>query len=122
MCITPTRPLIHYSEGIRLAGQSAQLYTGMLRLFAEDPSIARLERAVLDGDLQEAFLQAHTLKGLSSQLALIALYDESSLLCDLLRVADTSALPSARARLPGLRSVYRETLLEISRYISSQHP
>ena len=109
------QPLIDYDEGIRLCGGNAQLYADMLRLFFSDPSLMRLEDAISRADTQSAFLQAHTLKGLSSQLALLRLYDESAFLCDILRQNGPSVILHAGSCLSVLQSVYRSTLLEISR-------
>jgi len=78
-------PLIEPETGIRLSGGHAALYLRMLALFARDPTVNHLKAAILHQDRQEAYLHAHTLKGLSAQLSLPALNIEAANLCRLLR-------------------------------------
>ncbi len=53
--------------------------------FLQDPSYQALEKAIADGEAQEAFRAAHTLKGISANLSLTNLYTVSSALTEKLR-------------------------------------
>lgn len=100
--------------GRRLYGRCDALYERLLTGFAGDPCVSRLCDALRAGRMDDAFLQAHTLKGLCAQLALPALQLHADALCDLLRGGDPAALPAARALLPALLNVYRDTLRVIA--------
>ncbi|MBR5287613.1 MAG: Hpt domain-containing protein [Clostridia bacterium] len=106
------KPLIDQEEGVRLAAGNPSLYLHMLSRFAQDPSMKRLTDAFARSDAQEAYLHAHTLKGLSAQLALPALNSEAAQLCTRLREGRTlpDALPAS------LLSAYRRTLEAIAEF------
>ena len=62
-----------------------ELYLKLLRQFAEDPTTDRLERAIFEGNYQEAFAASHTIKGLAATLGLGFLEEEASALTETLR-------------------------------------
>ena len=105
-------PLINPEEGIRLSGGNAALYQRMLSRFACDPTLQRLEAAVSRQDKQEAYLQAHTLKGLCAQLALPALESEAAGLCLLLREEENMLAATPQTML----TAYLSTLDAIRRF------
>lgn len=47
-----------------------------LKKFPEDTTFEKMEKAFLQGDAEEFFIAAHTLKGVSGNLGLKLLYDE----------------------------------------------
>lgn len=53
--------------------------------FADDPSYSRLLRSLNENDLQSAFAEAHTLKGVTLSLGLERLGNYSGALCEKLR-------------------------------------
>lgn len=53
-----------------------------LKMFLKDPSYAQLQKAIEEKDSQQAFMAAHTLKGVSQNLGLARLYEHASLLSD----------------------------------------
>ena len=105
--------LIDCAGGIRLCGGNRELYFRMLSLFCKDPTASRLDAALLRDDMQDAFVQAHTLKGLAAQLALPALYGAASPLCDVLRAQQPGCLQDAQPLIAALQTTYRETLREV---------
>ena len=62
------------------------------------------------------FFFAHTLKGVTAQLGIVALYHPLSALCDLLRTQDAAMLPQAQAALPELLALYDQVIREIETY------
>ena len=56
-----------------------------LFVFKDDPSYSRLIRSLKEHDLQRAFSEAHTLKGVSLSLGFKRLGDCSGALCEKLR-------------------------------------
>ncbi|MGI5899946.1 MAG: Hpt domain-containing protein [Christensenellales bacterium] len=68
---------INCDEGItRLRGNSP-LYKKLLGLFADGLEMERLEKALEQGDLKEAELAAHSLKGIAGNLSMRPLFAES---------------------------------------------
>ncbi len=53
--------------------------------FLQDPSFASLEKALEEGNAEEAFRAAHTLKGVCLNLGFVSLYGPSSALTESLR-------------------------------------
>lgn len=108
------QPLIDVNEGIRLCAGSRTLYLRMLARFKSDPTMARLEAALLRCDAQEGFLQAHTLKGLAAQLALPALAAQAVSLCDALRAQSPACVQEAGTTMHALMRTYAQTLSAIA--------
>lgn len=108
--MTHESPLIDPENGVRLCGGSRALYENMLRRFSLDQTVPRLKAALLDGDSREAFLQAHSLKGLSAQLAFCALHALSTELCDLLRGGGRLDPLTAQQQLDLLKDIHIRTL------------
>lgn len=65
---------IDFSGGLALNGNDPSFYLAHLRRFAQDTSLLPLSDALAQGDVHQAFLLAHTLKGLSAQLAVTCVY------------------------------------------------
>ena len=76
---------IDFDAGLACNGNNLSFYLGHLRRFAQDTSLVALSDALMQGNVSQAFLLAHTLKGLSSQLAVTCVYLAAAELCDLLR-------------------------------------
>ena len=72
--------------------------------------------ALTQGDVHRAFLLAHTLKGLSAQLAVTCVYRPAAVLCDLLRVGSADRLPQAQEAFFALVAGLEEARSEIERY------
>lgn len=70
----------------------AQLYERCVTAFTQDAGFAALQKAIADADYNEAFVQAHTLKGVAANLSLTPLLLAVSDLVEALRAQNYSAL------------------------------
>jgi len=82
--------------------------------FPKDESYAKLCEAVEAGDVEAAFMQAHTLKGLCANLALGNLTEIASEVTELFRDGDMAA---GAAKMPELESCYNDTLSSLTELI-----
>lgn len=94
----------------RFMGNEA-LFLKCLRRFPEDSSFPQLEQALLAGDLQAAFVAAHTLKGVSGNLSLDAVFQTSLPVVEALRCGSRE---EAEAAMPALRNSYQNTITVLS--------
>lgn len=101
--------LIDRERGLSLAGHDAQLYDAFLAAFPQDTTFAAMLCALDAGDVRDAFLYAHSLKGLCAQLGLCALGEAASAVCELLRGGDEGNLPAARARAENVAALHEAT-------------
>lgn len=70
-------------------GGNEELLWHLLCLFGQDPSIEELRTAIAEGKRKEAFLAAHTMKGICANLGFTGLYERASALTELLRRSGT---------------------------------
>lgn len=80
------------------------LMVRFLGKFSADTNFAALQQALAEGRTHDAFLAAHTLKGVTGNLSMQALFTQTSVLVEDLRREDLTA---ARAKLPALEEQYR---------------
>ena len=113
---SPALPLLSAKEGQRLCAGSRALYARMLKGFLCDPTLSRLESALKSADPGEAFLHAHTLKGLSAQLALPALEKRAASLCLLLH---DGSLADTREDFAALETCFELTAKEIASFLDA---
>lgn len=90
----------------RFLGNEALLLR-FLGKFAQDPNFSALCAALEEGRTRDAFLAAHTLKGVTGNLSMQALFTQISDLVEDLRRED---LEAARTRLPAVRAQYQRVL------------
>ena len=64
---------IDVEEGAKRVLNNTKLYAKLLGKFKEDKSIAELEAALANGDMEKAQASAHTLKGIAANLSLVEL-------------------------------------------------
>ena len=81
-----------------------------LRMFLEDDNFKRLSGALSAGDVEEAFIAAHTLKGVCQNLALDDLYDADVQVTEALRAKE---LDKAREYFPDVEREYNNVKLAI---------
>ncbi|WP_276911371.1 Hpt domain-containing protein [Dubosiella newyorkensis] len=72
-------------EEVRKRLPSDKMIVKFLKKFIEDPSFASLQEAIQNKDREQAFLAAHTLKGVCQNLGMHDLYMQANQLSDLLR-------------------------------------
>ena len=94
----------------RFMGNEALFWKCLCR-FPADTSFQNLESALVAQDLQAAFMAAHTLKGLSGNLALNAVFQASLPVVEALRCGN---LDQAIACMPVLRNSYENTVIVLS--------
>ena len=77
--------------------------------FLDDPSFDKLRAAIEAGDVKEAFLAAHTLKGICQNLGFTNLFAPTSELTEALRDASEMA-DNAPALFEAVRAEYEKTV------------
>lgn len=93
----------NYQEVIRHLGTEERV-ARFLKMFLKDPSFACLEQALEQGNGQEAFRAAHTLKGVCLNLGFSGLYLKCSRVTENLREGN---LEAGMRNMPALRQSYR---------------
>ena len=101
-------------EGIRRFGGNSALYFRFLARFAEDSTMQLLQNAFSSGDYASAFQHAHTLKGLSAQLSIHALFSSCCALCDQLRSGMPENPVQAKAVFEQITAAYEKLLAQLS--------
>ncbi len=94
----------------RFMGNEA-LFLKCLRRFPTDTSFQQLEDALSAGDLDGAFMAAHTLKGVSGNLSLDAVFHACLPVVEALRCGSRE---EAEAAMPALRNSYHTAVLVLS--------
>ncbi len=77
--------------------------------FLDDPSFDKLQAAIEAGDVKEAFLAAHTLKGICQNLGFTNLFAPTSELTEALRDA-SEMVDNAPALFEAVRAEYEKTV------------
>lgn len=90
---------IDYDNGVERFSGSDSVYQKFLRMFPDDSSFNNAAKAINKANLEEAFNNAHTLKGTAGNLSLTDLYDTASLLVEDLRNKKTDDLPGLLAKV-----------------------
>lgn len=83
--------------------------------FLNDQSYSDLENAMQAEDYKQAFIAAHTIKGVSSNLSFTRLYNSSLQLTEALR-SDTPDIEKAQSLFTEVSNDYKITLDAIRRY------
>ena len=108
--------LIDVEDALGRNGNNYPFYIRHLQRFLNDTNMSRLRDALIRGDMAQSLFFAHTLKGITAQLGIVALYRPLAALCDLLRAQNAATLPQAQAALPQLLSLYDQVVQEIKNY------
>lgn len=91
---------------VRLMGED--MLSRFALKFLDDDSMDRLEAAMAAGDVKNAFMAAHTLKGVSQNLGFDNLYEPAVVVTEALRGAD--AVDGAREGMHALQQQYAATM------------
>lgn len=100
-----------YTDVLRRLGKEERIRRFLARL-PEDESFPNLCRALEEGDGEEAFRAAHSLKGISMNLGLGALCRSTSALTEELRKGEV--LPLSSPLMKQVEKDYRETIRAIA--------
>ena len=95
----------------------AELIERFIGRFLEDESFDTLCRHMAAGNRREAFMAAHTLKGISANLGFSGLFDSVSRLTEKLRPESDSIPESAAEMLDDVMRDYRLTAEAIRSYL-----
>lgn len=98
---------INVDEAMQRFMNNEKLLERFLKKFKPDPSYGNLVEAMEAKDCEKAFEAAHTLKGISGNLALSELHDLVSEQTDYLRGKD---FETAEAMMPRVTKVYEKIL------------
>lgn len=88
---------------------NGDLYLRFLKKLKDDQNYAKLKEYVEQGDYEEAFKAAHTVKGVSANLGLTPILDASSALTELFRnKTDASSvdMPEVNSQMAALDDAY----------------
>jgi HPt (histidine-containing phosphotransfer) domain-containing protein len=104
---------IDVEEGSKRVMNNTKLYARLLTKFKDDQNIKNIETALAAGDLPNAQISTHTLKGLSANLSLTELNTQ---------VKELEAQIKAGAAKPDqyeiVKTVYSQTVIEIDKVIA----
>lgn len=100
-----------YDEVLARLGGMERLITKLLHKYPDDTTCARLNQAMDEGDDEEAFHAAHTLKGVALNLGFSRLADVASTLTEALRPG--SKVHLTRDELSALREEINRLNAEI---------
>ena len=85
-----------------------------LGMFLQDESFAKLKNGMDSGNMQAAFIGAHTLKGVCGNLSFNRLRDLVSDLTEDLR--NGTDIPHAKASFPAVAACYQDTVEKIRQF------
>ena len=99
---------------------SASLVEKFIVRFLEDDSYESLCRCLEQGNREEAFRAAHTLKGVCANLSFTLLRDSASRLTEVLRTEGDSVPAEAGELMSGVRDDYERTTGAIRAYLNEK--
>lgn len=82
---------IDYADAMDRFGGNAELFERLALKFLDDPHFEALERSLSEGDVETAYHEAHSLKGVAGNLSFKDLYEAASRLSEALKSGDLSA-------------------------------
>jgi HPt (histidine-containing phosphotransfer) domain-containing protein len=104
---------IDTEEGIKRVMNNTKLYVKLLTKFKAETMVDELAATLVSGDMENAQVQAHTIKGLSANLSLSELFKQ---------VLELETQIKARSVDPNqaekVKSVFTETIKEIDKVIA----
>jgi len=104
---------INVEDGTKRVMDNTKLYAKLLTKFKDDQNIKNVETCLAAGDLPNAQVAAHTLKGLSANLSLVELNKQVLELET--QIKASSVKPD---QLEIVKNVYSQTIIEIDKVIA----
>lgn len=95
---------------------SDALIEKLLNIFLEDQSFENLKKSLGEGNVHDAFIAAHTLKGAAANMCLNSLYDSACAVTEALRHATDTK--SAAELMPELENTYTLAADQIQKFLS----
>ncbi|MDE6034599.1 MAG: Hpt domain-containing protein [Ruminococcus sp.] len=96
-----------------------RMITKFMLKFLDDKSYEKLENSIANADYKEAFMAAHTLKGVCQNLSFTKLYEPSHVMTETLRNENPDMVKVAEL-LEKIRENYRLTTETIIKFRDSQ--
>ena len=104
---------VDFADGIKRVMNNAKLYVKLLTKFRDGTKIDELEAAVAAGDLGKAQAEAHTIKGVASNLSLSELAKQSLELETQIKAGAVEP-----QQMETIKAVFAATLEEVSKVIA----
>lgn len=101
------KTILDYEDVMARFMDNEMLLRRVLQKFAQDTSAARLKEALEQKDVEQAFREAHTLKGLAANMSMVELTQAASEMTELLRAKDYEA---AVEKMPVLEETYQRVM------------
>jgi HPt (histidine-containing phosphotransfer) domain-containing protein len=101
---------IDYDEAIERFSGAVELFESFLDEMATNNVLSPLQKAVVEGDILEAFRIAHTLKGNFGNLSVKPLYKTVSLMVDVLKNGDMLSAQKLYIELEGEYTTIAEAI------------
>lgn len=98
---------IDSDEGLQRFLNQENIYIKFLKKFPDDPSYQEMLKGIEEENIEVAFQAAHTLKGVSGNLALTKLHQATCTLVEQLRMSDMSHLDES---LPPVKEAYEQVM------------
>ena len=98
---------IDYDDALYRFGGNAALYRKLALKYLADEHYIALTAALETGDYDEAYAQAHSLKGVAGNLSLRELYLAAGTVSDALRLGETTR---AESHMPAVDQAHKRTL------------
>lgn len=98
---------IDYADAMDRFGGNAELFERLALKFLDDPHFEALERSLSEGNVETAYHEAHSLKGVAGNLSFKDLYEAASRLSEALKSGDLSA---AQDLIPSTRKTYMSAM------------
>ena len=102
---------IDYPEAMERFGGNARLYERLVVKYLNDPHFDALELALAHNNLEAAYHEAHSLKGVAGNLSFTELYKAASRMTDALKYGDVAA---ARALIISTREAHTSVIGALS--------
>ena len=94
---------VNTKEGLARCMNMEKFYFKMLGMGLKNDSFEKLGKALEDGNLEEAFEQAHALKGVVGNLALTPIYEPLADMTEMLRAKKDADYVAMYAPIKGVR-------------------
>lgn len=104
---------IDYDDAMDRFGGNVNLYKRLALRYLEDSHFDGCVAAMTVGDYDEAYREAHSLKGVAGNLSFIQLYDVASMVCKNLREGEPVAASRLLEDLESAHRRIREGLLQV---------
>jgi HPt (histidine-containing phosphotransfer) domain-containing protein len=104
---------VNFDDGVKRVMNNVKLYVKLLGKFKTDTNVDELEAKLAAGDMENAQIQAHTIKGIAANLSLMELFKQ---------MLELETQIKARSVAPGqigtVKAVYAATVQEVDKVMA----